>query len=316
MDAAPARTVGIMGDVLAVLSPGQGSQTPGMLRPWLDDPALADLLGEMSEAARLDLRSLGTTADAETIRDTAVAQPLIVAASLLSFTALGLRPDVTAGHSVGEIAALAVAGVLGPRDAVALAATRGRAMADDAAATPTGMSAVVGGVREDVLAAIEQAGAAVANVNSATQVVAAGTPEQLDQLSGTAPARTRVIPLQVAGAFHTPFMARAQETVRAAAGELEPRDPSVPLLSNRDGAVVTSGRDALDRIVSQMTSPVRWDLCSARLGADGVSGIVELCPGGVLTGLAKRELRGVPAIALNSPDDLEAARSVAEGTHA
>lgn len=300
--------------MLAVLSPGQGSQTPGMFLPWLEDPALADLLGEMSEAARLDLRALGTTADAETIRNTAVAQPLIVAASLISFAALDLQPAVTAGHSVGELAALSVAGVLDPHDAVALAGTRGRAMADDAAVTPTGMSAVVGGVREEALTAIQHAGAAVANVNSATQVVAAGTPEQLARLAELAPARTRVIPLQVAGAFHTAYMSRAQEVVRDAARALTPRDPAVRLLSNRDGAVVTSGRDALDRIVGQMTSPVRWDLCSDRLAADGVTGIIELCPGGVLTGLAKRDLRGVPAIAVNSPTDLDAARAVAKGS--
>lgn len=305
-----------MEHVLAVLSPGQGSQTPGMLLPWMDDPVLADLLGEMSEAAGLDLAALGSTADAETIRDTAVAQPLIVAASLLAHGALGVRPDITAGHSVGELAALAVADVLEPRDAVALAATRGRAMADDAATAPTGMSAVVGGVREDVLDAISRAGAAVANVNSATQLVAAGTPEQLARLAELAPARTRVIPLQVAGAFHTSHMAGAQEVVRSAATRLEPHDPALPLLSNRDGAVVTSGRDALDRIVSQMTSPVRWDLCSDRLAAAGVTSIVELCPGGVLTGLAKRDLRGVPAVALNSPDDLEAARAALDGAPA
>lgn len=287
-----------------------------MLLPWLDDPALADLLGELSEAAGLDLRALGTTADADTIRDTAVAQPLIVAAALLSHSALGLRPDVTAGHSVGELAALAVAEVLRPSDAVALAATRGRAMADDAAASPTGMSAVVGGDRDAVLTAIGESGAVVANVNSASQVVAAGTLEQLGLLADGAPARSRVIPLQVAGAFHTSHMARAQEMVRVAAGRIVPGDPTVPLLSNRDGEAVTGGQDALDRIVIQMTSPVRWDLCSARLAADGVTGIVELCPGGVLTGLAKRELRGVPAVALNSPDDLETARAVAEGTHA
>lgn len=301
--------------MLAILSPGQGSQTPGMLLPWLDDPALVDLLGGLSDAAHLDLRALGTTADAETIRDTAVAQPLIVAASLLAWTALGLRPDVTAGHSVGELAALAVAGVLEPHDAVALAAARGRAMADDAAVTPTGMSAVVGGVREDVLTAIAAAGAAVANVNSKTQVVAAGTPEELARLAELAPARTRVIPLQVAGAFHTSHMTRAQEAVRAVAATLEPRDPIIPLLSNRDGEVVTDGRDALERIVSQMTSPVRWDLCSDRLAASGVTAIVELNPGGVLTGLAKRDLRGVPAIAVNSPEDLVAARAVAEGSN-
>ena len=172
------------------------------------------------------------------------------------------------------------------------------------------------GDRDAVLTAIGESGAVVANVNSASQVVAAGTLEQLGLLADGAPARSRVIPLQVAGAFHTSHMARAQEMVRVAAGRIVPGDPTVPLLSNRDGEAVTGGQDALDRIVSQMTSPVRWDLCSARLAADGVTGIVELCPGGVLTGLAKRELRGVPAVALNSPDDLETARAVAEGTHA
>lgn len=302
--------------MLAVVSPGQGSQTPGMLIPWLADPALADLLEQMSTAAHLDLRTLGSTADAETIRDTAVAQPLIVAASLLSWAALGLPADVAAGHSVGELAALAVAGVLSPQDAVALAATRGRAMADAATTIPTGMSAVVGGVREEVLAAIEKAGAVVANVNSATQVVAAGTPAQLAILAVNAPARARVVPLAVAGAFHTAYMAGAQEVVRRAVSDLAPAHPTMPLLSNRDGAVVTDGRDAVNRIVDQMTSPVRWDLCSEQLAASGVTGMVELAPGGVLTGLAKRELRGVPAVAVTSPDDLDAARGLAKEVNA
>lgn len=299
--------------MLAVLSPGQGSQTPGMLLPWLDDPVLADLVGEMSEAARLDLRSLGTTADAATITDTAVAQPLIVAASLVSWAALDVAADVAAGHSVGELAALAVAGVLTPADAVALAGVRGRAMAQAAAAVTTGMSAVVGGTREEVLEAIARSGAVVANVNSAGQVVAAGTPGQLADLAADPPARARVIPLAVAGAFHTSYMASAVDAVRDAVAVLEPRDPATLLLSNRDGAVVTEGRDAVDRIVTQITSAVRWDLCSERLGSLGVAGIVELAPGGVLTGLAKRELRGVPACAITSPDDLDAARAIAKG---
>jgi len=299
--------------VLAVLSPGQGSQTPGMLLPWLEDPALADLVGEMSEAARLDLKTLGTTADAATITDTTVAQPLIVAASLVSFAALDVSPGVTAGHSVGELAALAVAGVIAPADAVALAGVRGRAMAGAAAAVRSGMSAVVGGAREDVLEAIARSGASVANVNSAAQVVAAGTLEQLADLAANPPARARVIPLAVAGAFHTHLMAGAVAAVRDAVAALEPHDPTVPLLSNRDGAIVTAGRDALDRLVSQITSPVRWDLCSDQLATMGVDGIIELCPGGVLTGLAKRELRGVPACATTSPEDLIAARAIAKG---
>ncbi len=303
----------MMRTVLAVLSPGQGSQTPGMLRPWLDDPALDTLVGEMSEAARLDLRTLGTTADAATITDTAVAQPLIVAASLVSFAALGVTPDVAAGHSVGELAALAVAGVVTPADAVALAGVRGRAMAEAASAVETGMSAVVGGSRDEVLDAVSRAGAVVANVNSGGQVVAAGTPAQLAELAAAPPSRARVIPLAVAGAFHTSYMARAVDAVREAAAALEPHDPTATLLSNRDGAVVETGRDALDRIVSQITSPVRWDLCSERIAALGVGGLVELCPGGVLTGLAKRELRGIPACAITSPDDLDAARAIAKG---
>jgi len=299
--------------VLAVLSPGQGSQTPGMLRPWLDDPALADLVGEMSEAARLDLRTLGTTADAATITDTAVAQPLIVAASLVSWAALDIPADVAAGHSVGELAALAVAGVLSPADAVALAGVRGRAMALAAAAVDTGMSAVVGGNRDEVLEAIARSGAEVANINSTSQVVAAGTPAQLADLAANPPARARVIPLAVAGAFHTHYMAGAVDAVRDAVRALTPRNPGTVLLSNRDGAVVTDGGDALARIVTQVTSTVRWDLCAETLTTLGVRGIVELCPGGVLTGLAKREMRGVPALAITSPDDLPAAREIAKG---
>ncbi len=299
--------------MLAVLSPGQGSQTPGMLRPWLDDPALADLVGEMSEAARLDLRTLGTTADAATITDTAVAQPLIVAASLVSWAALDIPADVAAGHSVGELAALAVAGVLSPADAVALAGVRGRAMALAAAAVDTGMSAVVGGNRDEVLEAIARSGAEVANINSTSQVVAAGTPAQLADLAANPPARARVIPLAVAGAFHTHYMAGAVDAVRDAVRALTPRNAGTVLLSNRDGAVVTDGGDALARIVTQVTSTVRWDLCAETLTTLGVRGIVELCPGGVLTGLAKREMRGVPALAITSPDDLPAAREIAKG---
>lgn len=300
--------------VLAIVSPGQGSQTPGMLSPWLEDSSLAHLLEGMSDAARLDLRALGTTADAQAIKDTSVAQPLIVAASLLSWAALDLPlPDVAAGHSVGELAALAVARVLSPLDAVALAGVRGRAMADAAALQPTGMSAVVGGDRAAVLEAITAAGAETANVNSAGQVVAAGSPEQLAALAANPPARARVIPLAVAGAFHTRHMAPAQAVVRDAVAALRPADPATTLLSNRDGLPVTTGAEALERIVAQITSPVRWDLCSAYLQEHAAAGIVELCPGGVLTGLAKRELRGVPAVAITSPGDIDAARELAKG---
>ncbi|HZK05947.1 MAG TPA: ACP S-malonyltransferase [Actinomycetaceae bacterium] len=305
--------------VFAIVAPGQGSQTPGMLRTWLEDPALADLVASFGEAAGLDLVELGTTADAATITDTSNAQPLIVTAALVSATALfgGLPvkpPRVVAGHSVGELSALAVAGVLGGAEAVALAARRGAGMAKAAAAVPSGMSAVVGGRREDVLAAIGDAGCVAANVNSAGQVVAAGTPEQLAHLADNPPARARVIPLQVAGAFHTVHMAPAQATFADDVARLTPSDPSVTLLSNRDGSEVTDGADAVARLVTQLTSPVRWDLCMATMTNLGVTAIIELAPGGVLTGLAKREMKGVPAVAISSPADLDDARELMEQT--
>lgn len=286
-----------------------------MLEPWLADPALAKLLKSFSDAAGLDLAALGTTGDAAAITDTAVAQPLIVAASVLSATALfgalpAVKAGVVGGHSVGELAALTVAGVLTGREAVALAAKRGAAMAAAAALSPTGMSAVIGGEREEVLAAIAASGCAPANMNSAGQVVAAGTTAQLEQLAANPPARARVIPLQVAGAFHTAHMEPARAQFADAVASLLPDDPAVPLLSNRDGAVVASGPDAVARLITQLTSPVRWDLCMARMGDMNVTAIIELAPGGVLTGLAKRELKGVTAVALNSPADLPAAREL------
>ncbi|GAA4286179.1 ACP S-malonyltransferase [Georgenia daeguensis] len=300
--------------MLALLCPGQGAQTPGMLAPWLEVPELRQRLERYAEVTELDLLSLGTTADADTIRDTRVAQPLIVAASLLSLHALALEDvpeaDVTAGHSVGELAAVAVAGVLTDEQALVLVRERGRAMADAAAARPTGMTAVVGGKPEEVTEALARHGLTAANVNGGGQVVAAGTTEQLDALAADPPARARVIPLQVAGAFHTEHMAPAVERVRDAAASLAPADPRLTLLSNADGAVVTSGAETLERLVTQVANPVRWDLCCEQLLALGVTGVVELCPGGVLTGLARRTLPGVETVAVKSPGDLPAARDL------
>ncbi len=286
-----------------------------MLSAWLELPGLRDRLENYAAVTELDLLALGTTADAETIRDTRVAQPLLVAASLLSLHALSLdgpvpAADVTAGHSVGELAASAVAGVLTDDQALVLVRERGRAMAEAAAARPTGMTAVVGGRPEEVDEAIARHGLTAANVNGGGQVVAAGTTEQLQALADEPPARARVIPLQVAGAFHTEHMAPAVEHVRGAAAKIAPADPAVPLLSNADGAVVASGADALARLVTQVANPVRWDLCCEQLLALGVTGVVELCPGGVLTGLARRTLPGVETVALKSPDDLPAAREL------
>ncbi|MGC5627022.1 ACP S-malonyltransferase [Georgenia sp. Z1344] len=303
--------------MIAVLAPGQGAQTPGMLAPWLDDRASAALLSDLSAAADLDLADLGTNADAETIKDTALAQPLIVASSILAFRALearspGLAPSVAAGHSVGELAALAVAGVLSDVDAVRLVAARGRAMADASAVTPTGMSAVVGGDAAEVTAAIEAAGLTAANVNGGGQIVAAGTLEQLAAFAEQPPAKARVVPLAVAGAFHTEHMRPALDAVAAAASGLTTADPRTALLSNRDGAEVSAGTEALARVVAQVANPVRWDLCCETILARGVTAAVELAPAGVLTRLAKRTLPGVTVRPLSTPDDLLAAAELAD----
>lgn len=308
--------------MLAIVCPGQGSQTPGFLSPWLELPGTAERLDALAEAAGTDLRTHGTTSDAETIRDTSVAQPLIVAASLLAYRALedalpGLRADVTAGHSVGELAAAAVAGVLDDAGAAGLVAVRARAMADAAALEATGMSAVVGGDADEVLAAIERAGLHPANVNGGGQVVAAGSLEGLARLAAEPPARARVIPLQVAGAFHTPYMQPAVDVFGPAAAGWPAQDPTLPFLSDADGAPYTGGAhghgaaaDVLARLAQQVVAPVRWDLCQQTLLERGVTGLVELAPAGVLTGLARRSLPGVETVAVKTPADLEAARDL------
>jgi len=305
--------------------PGQGSQSPGFLRPWLELPGVAERLEELSAASGTDLVRHGTESDADTIRDTAVAQPLIVAASLVALRALldGREApdvvDVTAGHSVGEFAAAAVAGVLTDGGAVGLVSHRARSMAAAAALEPTGMSAVVGGDPEAVLAAIEAAGLHPANVNGGGQVVAAGALDALARLAAEPPARARVIPLQVAGAFHTPYMRPALEEFAPRAEAWSAQDPALPLLSDadgepypaHDGAPFGRGRDVLRRIAEQVVAPVRWDLCQATLQRLGVTGLVELAPAGVLVGLARRALPGVETVALSSPADLDAARDLA-----
>jgi [acyl-carrier-protein] S-malonyltransferase len=314
--------------VLAVVAPGQGSQTPGFLSPWLDVPGVTSRLERLSEAAGLDLVRHGTESDADTIRDTAVAQPLIVAAALATFPTLFADADGTdadafavaapdavdalAGHSVGEIAAAALAGVLTPEAAMALVAERGRAMAEAAAAVATGMSAVLGGDPAEVSAALDRHGLSAANLNGAGQVVAAGSMEALAALAADPPARARVMPLTVAGAFHTPYMAPAIEALTRAAGAVRTADPTVRLLSNADGAEVRSGQETLDRIVAQVGRPVRWDLCMGTLQDLGVTGLVELPPAGALAGLAKRGLPGVEIVAVKTPADLEAARELVE----
>ncbi|MBM6399308.1 ACP S-malonyltransferase [Phycicoccus sonneratiae] len=300
--------------MIVIVCPGQGSQTPGFLAPWLELPGAREHLTALSDAAGVDLVAHGTTSDEETIKDTAVAQPLLVGAGLLALRALGdhTPPGALAGHSVGEITAAAAAGVLAEDDAMRLVALRGRAMAEASAATPTGMSAVLGGDPDDVLATIERHDLTPANVNGAGQVVAAGALPALAALADDPPAKARVIPLKVAGAFHTHYMAPAVEALRAAAADHDVSDPGVTLVSNRDGATVTDGREVLDRIVAQVSNPVRWDLCMERFAALGVTGIIELPPSGTLVGLAKRALKGVELLAVKTPDDLDAARTLLE----
>ncbi|MEU7853058.1 ACP S-malonyltransferase [Nonomuraea sp. NPDC049141] len=296
--------------MLVLVAPGQGAQTPGFLTPWLELPGLADRLTAWSEVVGLDLITYGTKADADEIRDTAVAQPLLVAAALAAAEALGATPDLLAGHSVGEFATAALAGVLTPEQALTLVRERAQAMAKAAAVTETGMTAVLGGVEAEVLAAIDKHGLTPANVNGAGQIVAGGTLEQLAAFKADAPARARLIALSVAGAFHTEHMAPAVEHLRAAAEGITPADPRVKLLSNADGQVVTDGALLMRRLIDQVSNPVRWDRCMATMADLGVTRMIELLPGGTLTGLAKRGLRDVRTVALKTPDDLDAAREL------
>ncbi|MFI7607843.1 acyltransferase domain-containing protein [Micromonospora sp. NPDC049366] len=300
--------------MLAVLSPGQGSQKPGFLTPWLDLTGAEARLRWWSALAGVDLVPLGTAADAEEIKDTARTQPLLVAAALLAAEHLPMHDvAVTAGHSVGELGAAALAGVLPAEAAITLAGVRGREMAAACALEPTGMAAVLGGDPDEVLAAIERHGLHPANRNGAGQIVAAGALDALDKLAAEPPAKARVIRLQVAGAFHTPYMAPAEAALARVAAGITPADPARILLSNRDGAAVDHGRVLLQRLVRQVTAPVRWDLCMRTLADLGVTGIIELPPAGTLAGLVKRELKGPDApeiVTLNTPDDLPAARDL------
>lgn len=300
--------------MIVAVFPGQGSQTPGFLSPWLELEGARERLEVFSDHAQVDLVAAGTEWNADDIRDTSVAQPLIVAASLLSWGALGERTSVTpsgvAGHSVGELAALAAAGVLSPDDAMRLVGIRGRAMADAAAVEGSGMSAVLGGDQEAVVARLAELGLTPANYNGGGQIVAAGDLGALAALAEQPVAGTRVIPLQVAGAFHTSFMAPAVETLRDAAAETDAFDPQLTLWTNSDGSIVDNGRRALDLLVGQVASPVRWDLCMEGFAQAGVSGIIEFSPAGTLVGLAKRALRGIPSVAVKTPDDLDAAAAL------
>ncbi|WP_244929080.1 acyltransferase domain-containing protein [Nocardioides sp. W7] len=302
--------------MLVIVAPGQGAQTPGFLTPWLADSTFASRFAWLSTVAGLDLAHYGTEADAETIRETQIAQPLLVATGLVA--ALELFPHPTdafgmvgavAGHSVGELTAAAGARVITAEQAMVLVRERGKAMAGAAAVTPTGMTAVLGGDRDEVLATLTKHGLTAANDNGPGQIVAAGTREQLDALAGDPPAKARLIPLSVAGAFHTEHMAPAVGHLGTLARSVSVHDPRTRVISNRDGQVVHDGQEVLRRLVGQIASPVRWDLCLETMEDLGVTGILEMPPAGTLTGIAKRALKGVETFALKTPDQLDAARA-------
>ncbi|MDQ6935449.1 MAG: acyltransferase domain-containing protein [Actinomycetota bacterium] len=305
--------------MLIIVAPGQGSQTPGFLAPWLEDPRFAERLGWLSAVAGLDLAHYGTEADAETIRDTAVAQPLLVGAGLVAALSLFPHPGdafarigAVAGHSVGELTAAAGARAITAEQAMVLVRERGKAMAEAAAATPTGMTAVLGGDPEEVQAALTRHGLTAANVNAPGQLVAAGTTAQLAAFAESPPPKARLVPLSVAGAFHTEHMAPAVAQLGKLARAVSTHDPRTTLISNADGKIVHDGRDVVRRIVTQIQKPVRWDLCLQTMTDLGVTGILEMPPAGTLTGIAKRALPGVETFALKTPDQLDAARDFAD----
>ncbi|MES2170278.1 MAG: ACP S-malonyltransferase [Actinomycetota bacterium] len=303
--------------MIVVVCPGQGSQTPGFLAPWIAEERFRTHLQSISDSAGIDLVKHGTVSDADTIRDTAIAQPLIVAAGLLALSALldGRRDRIggVAGHSVGEVTAAAAAGILAEDDAMTLVRERGRAMAEAAALVSTGMSAVVGGDEAELLAKLDALGLYPANFNGGGQIVVAGELPALDALKNDPPAGARVIPLQVAGAFHTRYMAPAVDHLREIVAGLEQHDPRLTIWTNSDGSTVDNGGRFIDLLVGQVSSPVRWDKTMESFAEAGVTGIIEVAPAGALVGLAKRGLKGVPTVAVKTPDDLAAAYDLIDG---
>jgi [acyl-carrier-protein] S-malonyltransferase len=305
--------------MLAVVAPGQGSQKPGLLSPWLELPKMRELLTWWSAVADIDLIRLGTVADSDEIRDTANAQPLLVATGLVTGLAMFNHPSdaigkvaVMAGHSVGEITAAAASRVITAEAAMVLVRERGRAMARAASLTPTGMSAVIGGDREAVLASLKKFDLIAANENGASQIVAAGELANLARLSAEPPQGSRVIPLEVAGAFHTHFMSPAVNHLAEITHSMSVRDPWAKVISNRDGAVIHHGRTLINRLVNQISTPVRWDRCMETIKELGVTAVIEVAPGGTLTGLLKRTLPELELLAVKTPEDLPAAHAMIE----
>lgn len=303
--------------MIVVVCPGQGSQTPGFLAPWLELPEFKSSIQLMQDASGIDLIAHGTVSDADTIRDTAVAQPLIVAAGVATMQTLLQGKSAhdagiagVSGHSVGEITAAVVAGVFDAETGIKFVNERGQAMAKAAALQPTSMAAILGGDQAEVEAKLAELDLEPANYNGSGQIVAAGSVEAIAELQANPLAGTRVIPLQVAGAFHTRFMKPAVETLREYSNQVQINDPSVNLWSNNGGRLISSGSEFMDLLVNQVSSPVRWDLCMAAMAEAGVTAMIELSPAGTLVGLAKRAMPGVETLAVKTPENLEAALSL------
>jgi [acyl-carrier-protein] S-malonyltransferase len=297
--------------MIVVLCPGQGSQKPGFLNDWLEIPAFRNQFAELSDSVSIDLIKHGTLSDEETIRDTAVAQPLIVASSIASAALLKLNGiSGVAGHSVGEVSAASIAGVISNQEAMQLVNVRAKAMAKAAAASEQSMAAILGGEQEDVIAKLNELGLFGANLNGAGQIVAAGSKAAIQELATTPPAGAKVIPLTVAGAFHTKFMEPAVGELNEFTSSLAVQNPEIRVWSNQAGQTVTSGSELMNLLVGQVANSVRWDLCMQAMVTAGVTGVIEVSPAGTLAGLAKRGMPGVEIVALKSPADLDSANSL------
>jgi len=299
--------------MIAILCPGQGSQKPGFLNEWLELPEFRHVFSELAESVSLDLIKHGTVSDEETIRDTAIAQPLIVASSLASAQLLKLsKVSGVAGHSVGEVSAAGIAGIINFKSAMGLVNVRAKAMAKAAAASEQSMAAILGGDQDLVIPKLEELDLAGANFNGAGQIVAAGSKSAIAALVQSPPEGSKVIPLSVAGAFHTKFMEPAVGELEAYTNELAVQDPAITIWSNNSGQDVSSGKEFIKLLVGQVANSVRWDLCMQAMATAGVTGVIEVSPAGTLAGLAKRGMPGVEIVALKSPADLDAANILIE----
>jgi [acyl-carrier-protein] S-malonyltransferase len=297
--------------MISIACPGQGSQTPGFFEPWLELSTFRKQIERSSEILGIDLVHFGTLADQDAIRDTKVAQPLIVAAGIASFLVLqerfGAQLGVfsTAGHSVGEITSAYVAGIFDDQTALKFVQKRGDEMAKASSLEESSMAAVVGGDQTAVLGELVGRGLFAANYNGSGQIVAAGSKVLISELVVNPPAGSRVIQLQVAGAFHTAFMESARGPLAEYSKTVETKDPSLSIWTNNDGSLVTGGAEFLNLLVNQVSSPVRWDKTMDSMTEAGVSLMIELLPGGALSGIAKRAMPNTVAIAIKTPADLD-----------